>query len=253
MYAYTHILDIHIYNCVSTQLNIIKTSLCLEGSVNYSCLDIFPVIANSAALYQFIQEKQFTGEKGQALFQQQYQLITAQLQHDDNVLKQLSATFFFMASFMDKEQNFQSLMSQVTKLNTSHRLKQLDTVNENITLVRSWFSRAEVRIVASGLLKILSVLLCLILFPTSHSHPCLLHLFGILHFVTCAPSKLIIHNNVSAMNNIHRFNESCLLIAMYMNNNVQVTPPPCSFEFVPKDVLTGSASYSTDSQLVLFM
>ena len=41
--------------------------------------------------------------------------------------------------------------------------------------------------------------------------------------VTRAPSKFIINNNISAMNNIHRFNESCLLIAMYMNNNIQVT------------------------------
>ena len=147
MYSY-----VSVYITSFTQMNIIKTSLCLEGSVNYSCLNIFPVVANSAAFYQFIQEKQFTGEKGQALFQQQYQLITAQLQHeeyDDNVLNQLSAAFVFMAPFMDKEQNFQSLMSQVTKLDTSHGLKQLDTVNENITLVRLRFSRAEVRIVVA--------------------------------------------------------------------------------------------------------
>ena len=38
----------------------------------------------------------------------------------------------------------------------------------------------------------------------------------------CSGSPQLIIN-VSAMNNIHRFNESCVLIALYMNNNVQVT------------------------------
>ena len=129
-------------------MSFIKTSLCLEGVSEYSCLKIFPAVANSAAFYQFIQEKQFAGEKGHALFHQQYQLITAQLQHeeyDDNVLNQLKAAFVFMAPFMDREQSFNKLMTLVTQLDTSHGLKQLETVNENITLVRLWFSRAEVR------------------------------------------------------------------------------------------------------------
>ena len=130
------------------QMSFIKTSLCLEGAANFNCLQIFPVVANSAVFYQFIQEKQFAGEKGQALFQQQYQLITAQLQHeeyDDNVLNQLRAGFVFMSPFMDHEQSFKDLMTKITRLDTSHGLKQLETVNENITLVRLWFSRAEVR------------------------------------------------------------------------------------------------------------
>ena len=129
-------------------MSFIKTSLCLDGATNFSYLQIFPAVANSAVFYQFIQEKQFTGEKGQALFQQQYQLITAQLQHeeyDDNVLNQLRAGFVFMAPFMDREQSFKQLMSKLTQLDTSHGLKQLKTVNENITLIQLWFSRVEVR------------------------------------------------------------------------------------------------------------
>lgn len=128
-------------------MNFIKTALCLEGCTDYSCLKIFPAVANSAVFYQFIQEKQFVGEEGQALFQQQYQLITAQLQHeeyDDNVLNQLTAAFVFISPFMDREQSFRALMEAVTGLDTSHGLKQLETINENITLVRLWFSRAEV-------------------------------------------------------------------------------------------------------------
>ena len=50
---------------------------------NYEYLDIFAKIADSAEFYQFICEKGFTGENGQARFHQQYQLITAQLQHEE--------------------------------------------------------------------------------------------------------------------------------------------------------------------------
>ena len=128
-------------------MNFIKASLCLEGLADYSCLKVFSAVANGAAFYQFIQEKQFVGEKGQALFHQQYQLITAQLQqeeYDDTVLNQLKAAFVFMTPFMDHEKSLKKLMTQVTQLDTSHGDIQLETVNENISLVRLWFSHAEV-------------------------------------------------------------------------------------------------------------
>ena len=128
-------------------MNIVRMALCLVGVADYSFLNIFAVVANSTVFYQFIQEKQFVGEKGQALFHQQYQLITAQLQHEeynDNVLNQLKAAFVLMAPFMDREQSFNSLMTQVKQLDTSHGFSQLETINENISLVQLWFSRAEV-------------------------------------------------------------------------------------------------------------
>ena len=87
------------------------------------------------------------GEKGQAMFQQQYQLITAQLQHEEyneTVLNHLYAAFKFISPFMDTHQNFQQLMSQVTNLDVTNEMKQLQTVNTNITLIQLWFSRAEV-------------------------------------------------------------------------------------------------------------
>ena len=126
----------------------IKKSLCLEGRSNYSCLNLFPAVANSAAFYQFVRDKQFVGPRGQAIFREQYQLITAQLQHeeyDENVLNHLRAAFEFLAPFMEQDTTFHDLMSKVARLDTTHGLKQLETVNENITLIRLWFSRAEVR------------------------------------------------------------------------------------------------------------
>ena len=129
------------------KMHFIKKSLCLEGQSNYSCLNLFPAVANSAAFYQFVRDKQFVGPRGQAIFREQYQLITAQLQHeeyDENVLNHLRAAFEFLAPFMEQDTTFHDLMSKVARLDTTHGLKQLETVNENITLIRLWFSRAEV-------------------------------------------------------------------------------------------------------------
>ena len=126
----------------------VKESLCLDKKTNYKCLDLFAAVADSAAFYQFVRDKRFIGEKGQAVFRLQYQLITAQLQHeeyDETVLNHLFAAFKFIAPFMNTKQSFSELMDQVTQLDATNGLKQLETVNTNITLIRLWFSRAEVR------------------------------------------------------------------------------------------------------------
>ena len=110
-------------------------------------LELFHTVANSAEFYQFIREKHFYGEKGQATFRQHFQLITAQLQHEDYneaVLNHLSAAFKVMTPFMNSNQCFRELMTEVTNLDTTFRLKELETVNRNITLIHKWFSRVEV-------------------------------------------------------------------------------------------------------------
>ena len=112
------------------------------------CLKLFEAVADSVAFHHFINDKQFTGDRGQAIFREQYQLITAQLQHeeyDEQVLNHLFVAFKFMSPFMNTKQDFTSLMGQVIELDTSHGLKQLETVNSNITLIQLWFSRAEVK------------------------------------------------------------------------------------------------------------
>ena len=129
------------------KMNFIRKSLCLQNATSYECLNLFPAVANSAAFYQFIRDKQFVGHRGNALFHEQYQLITAQLQHeeyDENVLNHLRVAFEFLSPFMESDIIFNDLMSRVSRLDATHGLKQLETVNENITLIRLWFSRAEV-------------------------------------------------------------------------------------------------------------
>ncbi len=137
----------------SKRMERIKTLLCLAPDPSSkvkprdNCLEVFPAITNSAEFHKFIIEKQFYGQKGQVTFHQQYQLITAQLQHDEydeSVLNHLLAAFYEITPFLDKRQSFKELMTKVTRFDRTIGLKQLETVNGNITLIRFWFSRAEV-------------------------------------------------------------------------------------------------------------
>ena len=118
-----------------------------ESKASPHCLELFTSVRDSAGFYQFVREKRFVGKEGQAMFWQQYQLITAQLQHDEydeTVLNHLYAAFKLIQPFMDTNQNFQELMLQVLSLDITKGLKQLQTVNTNITTIKMWFSRAEV-------------------------------------------------------------------------------------------------------------
>ena len=124
-----------------------KRSLYIKTLGPYHSLGLFAAVANSAAFFQFVRDMTFDSEDGQAVFDLQYQLITAQLQHEEyneNVLNHLYAAYKFILPFMDTKQNFSSLMSKVTSLDVSGGLKQLETVNSNITLIRLWFYRVEV-------------------------------------------------------------------------------------------------------------
>ena len=132
------------------KMTLLKVLLCLTRNgkeTSPKCLELFAVMADSAAFYQFVRDKQFHGKKGNVAFDQQYHLITTQLQHeeyDETVLNHLRAAFTLIGPFMDSKQTFEELMCQVTGLDVTNGLKQLETVNANITLIRLWFSRAEV-------------------------------------------------------------------------------------------------------------
>ena len=128
----------------STNMEKVRHILCQASP---SSLELFTAVGDSTAFYQFVRDKQFVGEKGQAVFQQQYQLITAQLQHEEyneTVLNHLYAAFKIIEPFMDRNQSFHQLMLQVARLDVTNGLKQLKTVNTNITLIQLWFSRTEV-------------------------------------------------------------------------------------------------------------
>ena len=130
------------------QLRQVKEDLCLKSRSHFKSLELFESVRNNSVFYQFVQGEKFVGAKGHARFLQQYGLITAQLQHEvyeESVLNHLYAAFHVIEPFIDTTQIFQKLMHRVTALDTTSGLKQLDTVNSNISLIRLWFSRAEVR------------------------------------------------------------------------------------------------------------
>ena len=125
----------------------VEKIFCLHKGASLKCLDIFSKVADSVDFYHFLEEKEFTGQKGEVLFRQQYDLVTAQLQHEEYnemVLNHLYAAFKFISPFTDPGQTFNCLMSVVTSLDTREELAQLDTVKKNMHLIRLWFSRAEV-------------------------------------------------------------------------------------------------------------
>jgi hypothetical protein len=61
----------------------------------------------------------------------------------EQVLNHLFAAFKLMAPFMDSRQDLGTLMSKVLALDVTNGLRQLETVNTNITLIRLWFSRVS--------------------------------------------------------------------------------------------------------------
>lgn len=141
----------------------VKKILCLTEKSSSKYLNIFEAMMNSVPFYQFVKEKNFYGEQGQAMFRQQYQLITAQLQHehyDEQVLNQLEPAFKAIVPFMNSNQNFTQLMTAVTDFaNPEDNLKHLETVNANIMTIQKWFSRAEVSIMFQVKLFIIMTIL----------------------------------------------------------------------------------------------
>ncbi len=125
----------------------VRRLLCFDNNTNAKSLKIFAEITDSEDFYQFIKAHKFYGADGCELFNQQYELITAQLQHeeyDESVLHHLKVAFNYMTIIMDPTITFEVLMNFVKKQESAHGFKELSTVNSAMTLINLWFSRSEV-------------------------------------------------------------------------------------------------------------
>ena len=122
-------------------------------------LELFSAINKSPEFYQFIQDNGFVGKEGQVCFSKQYQLVTAQLEHEeynDMIMNDLYTAFKLITPFMDTVQDFSELVERLSKLQwTINTLKALETVNRNISLITLWFSRAEVCAIAISTMPIM--------------------------------------------------------------------------------------------------
>ena len=117
------------------------------------CYELFNVMSCSKPFYVFLKEGQFVDEAGKTSFQEHHQLITAQLQHeeyDEVVLNHLLGAFKVISPFLGNLEGLKNLMSQLFAFdNIMNGLKQLQTVNTNIMIIRLWFARAKVSLVYS--------------------------------------------------------------------------------------------------------
>ena len=128
-------------------LKSLKESLCYNTPQADQCIELFKSVRNCIPFRNFILEMKFDREGGQMLFQQQYQLVTAQLQHEEyneNVLNHLTAAMKLISPFLNTKHCFKCLMTNVTQLDWTKGLYTLTTVSENITTIQLWFSRVEV-------------------------------------------------------------------------------------------------------------
>ena len=137
----------------SANLEQVKSILCIQDD-SCDCLKLFPAIVDSEPFYNFLDGKKFTGEKGKDKFENEYRLITAQLQHENYnelVLNHLGGAYGFIQPFTQKEQSLGCLMEQVLGFDAANAVIQLKTVNTNIMLIQLWFLRSEVRIIIIAL------------------------------------------------------------------------------------------------------
>jgi len=122
-----------------------KEYLCGE----YMCLDVFPVVANSRNLCQFLKANNFLGEEGRINFHNMYELVTRQLQHEEyeqGVLNSFGGTFHFLYPLLQPNQTLKELVSVVTKLNPTTAIGQLETVNSNLTQITIWLTNTKVSV-----------------------------------------------------------------------------------------------------------
>ena len=131
----------------STRMKTLRSILLADECGNVKYLELFKTVSNSTKFCDFIKYYHLHEKGGQATFDQKYSLITAQLMHEDyneTVLNQLPAAYKVMIPFMDTSQKFSELITKVSTL--GEHFSQLETVCTNITLIRLWFSKAEVSI-----------------------------------------------------------------------------------------------------------
>ena len=127
-------------NEAKSKMDIMKEILCLNEGISTECLSIFEAASDSVPLYRFMTDKNFSGEDD--IFQQQYDLIAADLQHeeyDEQVLNQLKPAVKIIAPFLKTQQDLKQLMLEIVALtNPTERIKQLKFVNENIMTIFVW-------------------------------------------------------------------------------------------------------------------
>lgn len=132
-------------------------NLCMEGKISsHQCFHLFEAYEKSMLFFQYAKERGFIGCNGTRKFKEQHQLVTEELLHEnfhDTIMDHLLGAFKFFEPLFVQADSLKKLMSVVTQFDHIERaVKQIETVNENISLVRLWFDSTEVSLICYALI-----------------------------------------------------------------------------------------------------
>ena len=126
-----------------SKMDLFSEKLLLKDQHSRTIFQLFKEVKDCKALFEFAEEKGFTGEAGRQKFVTSHKLVTTQLQHEEYnavVLNHLLGCFDYINPFLSRPSSFSELMQLVTSLpNIENGIRQLRTVNQNIGLIKMWF------------------------------------------------------------------------------------------------------------------
>ena len=130
------------------KVSTIKDIFGITDLIDNPCFNLFSLLQHGCALYDFAQERGYNLSNGMETFRQEYQLVTADLLHEDHQEELLAVLFGAMqltSCFFDELCSLLDLWTRINKIsNVSAATAQLKTVNEEIGLIRIWFNRVAV-------------------------------------------------------------------------------------------------------------
>ena len=130
------------------KISTIKDIFGIEDLIDNPCFNLFSLLQHGCPLYGFAQERGYNLSNGMETFYQEYQLVTADLLHEDHqeeLLAVLLGAMQLTSCFFDKSCSLLDLWTSINKIsNVSAATAQLKTVNEEIGLIKIWFNRISV-------------------------------------------------------------------------------------------------------------
>ena len=130
------------------KVSTIKRIFGIDDLVDNPCFNLFSLLQHGCPLFGFAQERGYNLINGMDSFRQEYQLVTADLLHEDHheeLLAVLLGAMQLTSCFFDESCSILDLWTSINKINNvSTATAQLKTVNEEIGLIRIWFNRISV-------------------------------------------------------------------------------------------------------------
>ena len=130
------------------KVSTIKDIFGIGDIIDNPCFNLFSLLQHGCPLYDFAQERGYNLSNGTETFHQEYQLVTADLLHEDHqeeLLAVLLGAMQLTSCFFDESRSLPDLWTSINKISkVSAATVQLKTVNEEIGLIRIWFNRVSV-------------------------------------------------------------------------------------------------------------